>query len=57
MTIENFLEGGPKSFLFRELPKNILFGTASDRYAEWIGLNQVSVSMHDCRPVPITLPL
>jgi hypothetical protein len=29
----NFLEGGPKNFLFRELPKNILIGTASDPYA------------------------
>ena len=26
-----------KSFLFRELPQNILIGTASDRYAGWIG--------------------
>jgi len=33
----NFLEGGPKSFLFREVSKNILIGTASDRYAGWIG--------------------
>jgi hypothetical protein len=24
-------------FLFRELPQNILIGTASDRYAGWIG--------------------
>jgi hypothetical protein len=31
------LEIRPKSFLFRELPKNILIGTASDRYAGWIG--------------------
>jgi hypothetical protein len=34
--MEKYLEGGPKSFLFRELPKNILIGTASDRYAGWI---------------------
>ena len=26
-----------KGFLFRELPQNILIGTASDRYAGWIG--------------------
>jgi uncharacterized protein YecE (DUF72 family) len=26
-----------KHFLFREFPQNILFGTASDRYAGWIG--------------------
>ena len=26
-----------KSFLFRDLPQNILIGTASDRYAGWIG--------------------
>jgi hypothetical protein len=25
-----------KNFLFRELPQNILIGTASDRYAGWI---------------------
>jgi len=30
-------QGGKKSFLFRELPQNILIGTASDRYAGWIG--------------------
>ena len=29
--------GGPKNFLFCELPQNILIGTASDRYAGWIG--------------------
>ena len=33
----NYLENDPKSFLFRELPKNILIGTASDRYVGWIG--------------------
>jgi hypothetical protein len=37
MTIVNPHEGGPKSFRFRELPKNLLIGTASDRYARWIG--------------------
>jgi uncharacterized protein YecE (DUF72 family) len=26
-----------KTFLFRDLPQNILIGTASDRYAGWIG--------------------
>ena len=31
------LESKAKSFLFRELFQNILFGTASDRYAGWIG--------------------
>ncbi len=30
-------EGRAKDFLFRELPLNILIGTASDRYAGWIG--------------------
>jgi hypothetical protein len=35
--MENFLEGGRKSFLFRDLHPNIFFGTASDRYAGWIG--------------------
>jgi len=30
-------QGGKKSFLFRELSQNVLFGTASDRYAGWIG--------------------
>ena len=30
-------ESRGKSFLFRELPQNILIGTASDRYAGWIG--------------------
>jgi len=33
----NFLEGDPKSFLFRDLASNILIGMASDRYAGWIG--------------------
>ena len=28
---------GEKSLLFRELPQNVLIGTASDRYAGWIG--------------------
>jgi len=28
---------GPKTFLFRELHGNILIGTATDRYAGWIG--------------------
>ena len=28
---------GEKRFLFRELPQNILIGTASDQYAGWIG--------------------
>ncbi len=28
---------GLKTFLFRELPQNILIRTASDRYAGWIG--------------------
>ena len=30
-------KGGGKKFLFRDLPQNILIGTASDRYAGWIG--------------------
>ena len=30
-------ESGAKSLLFRDLPQNILIGTASDRYAGWIG--------------------
>jgi len=30
-------ESGPPTFLFREIPQNILIGTASDRYAGWIG--------------------
>jgi uncharacterized protein YecE (DUF72 family) len=30
-------QGGGKAFLFRDLPQNILIGTASDRYAGWIG--------------------
>jgi len=30
-------ESAPKSFLFRDLSSNILIGTASDRYAGWIG--------------------
>ncbi|MGA2956895.1 MAG: hypothetical protein ABSF48_14380 [Thermodesulfobacteriota bacterium] len=30
------LESKAKSFLFRGLFQNIMFGTASDRYAEWI---------------------
>ena len=30
-------DGGAKGFLFRDLPQNILIGTASDRYAGWIG--------------------
>ena len=29
--------GGKRSLLFRELPQNVLIGTASDRYAGWIG--------------------
>jgi uncharacterized protein YecE (DUF72 family) len=29
--------GGTKHFLFRELHRNLLIGTASDRYAGWIG--------------------
>ena len=28
---------GTRKYLFRELPQNILIGTASDRYAGWIG--------------------
>src|SRR5512136_2946035 len=31
------LESSDKAFLFRQLPQNILIGTASDRYAGWIG--------------------
>jgi hypothetical protein len=30
-------ENRTKSFQFRELPQNFLNGTASDRYAGWIG--------------------
>ena len=30
-------QGGIRNFLFRVLPQNILIGTASDRYAGWIG--------------------
>jgi len=30
-------ESSAKGFLFQELPQNILIGTASDRYAGWIG--------------------
>jgi hypothetical protein len=30
-------QGGKKSFLFREFSQNVFFGTASDRYAGWIG--------------------
>ena len=30
-------ESAGKNFLFRDLPPNILIGTASDRYAGWIG--------------------
>jgi hypothetical protein len=30
-------ESKGKSFLFREIAQNILIGTASDRYAGWIG--------------------
>jgi uncharacterized protein YecE (DUF72 family) len=33
----NTTENRAKSFLFRDLPQNILIGTASDRYAGWIG--------------------
>jgi len=29
-------QGGKKSFLFREFSQNVLFDTASDRYAGWI---------------------
>jgi len=36
MIMANFLESGPKSPLFQELPKNILIGTDSVRYAGWI---------------------
>jgi hypothetical protein len=30
-------ESRSRSFLFREVPKSILIGTASDRYGGWIG--------------------
>ncbi len=30
-------EGGSTGFVFRDLPRNILIGTASDRYAGWVG--------------------
>ena len=30
-------ESGPQTFHFRKSPQNILIGTASDRYAGWIG--------------------
>ena len=30
-------ENSEKGFLFRNLPQNTLIGTASDRYAGWIG--------------------
>jgi hypothetical protein len=30
-------QSGSKYFLFRELGPKVLFGTASDRYAGWIG--------------------
>ena len=33
----NTTESRAKGSLFRELPQNILIGTASDRYAGWIG--------------------
>ena len=31
------IESKSKNFLFRDLDSNILIGTASDRYAGWIG--------------------
>jgi uncharacterized protein YecE (DUF72 family) len=37
MTMPKSSETRSKNFLFRELPQNILIGTASDRYAGWIG--------------------
>ncbi len=30
-------QGGTRNYLFRDLPQNLLIGTASDRYAGWIG--------------------
>src|SRR4030043_345676 len=37
MTMPKSSETRSKNYLFRELPQNILIGTASDRYAGWIG--------------------
>ena len=37
MTMPKSSETSSKNFLFRKLPQNILIGTASDRYAGWIG--------------------
>jgi hypothetical protein len=38
VTMAKSSETGLKSFPFRKLHSNILIGTASDRYAGWIGL-------------------
>jgi hypothetical protein len=35
--LDKTTESRMKSFLFRELPQNMLIGTASERYAGWIG--------------------
>jgi hypothetical protein len=35
--LDKTTESKMKSFLFRELPQNILIGTASDLDAGWIG--------------------
>jgi uncharacterized protein YecE (DUF72 family) len=37
MTMPKSSETSSKNFLFRKLSQNILIGTASDRYAGWIG--------------------
>jgi hypothetical protein len=40
MTMPKPSETRSKNFFFRELPQNILIGTASDRYAGWIGQDE-----------------
>ncbi|MDH4268535.1 MAG: DUF72 domain-containing protein [Deltaproteobacteria bacterium] len=44
-------QGGKKSFLFRELHQRILIGTASDRYAGWIGHGRKQRKAHGARSV------
>jgi len=45
----NLLRAEPRNYLFRELPQNILIGTASGRYAGWIGQDRKRRMEHRVR--------
>ena len=48
-------QGGTKHFLFRDIPQNVLIGTASDRYAGWIGQDSKRRMGHSAKNTPISI--